>query len=250
MPLYVYGVVRAGTPVPEGDYGLGPVSALVDGDLAAVCSTVGDEPVGRRRELKAHADVLAELAREHAVVPFRFGTVLPDDDAVRDDVLGRRSAHLLRELERLADVVQMAVRLVPDEDLLIADVMAASPDLRRLDERVRAAGQGRDHGLRLRLGEGVAHRYREWVERLSAAAVDALAEHAVDVRVPGERGVDAPVRADLLVRRADVRDFLADGERVAASMHGRLQCRITGPLAPFSFVDGAQETGPALSGAR
>jgi hypothetical protein len=249
LPRYVYGVVRSETPVPSEDRGLGAVDVVEDDGLAAVCSTVSDEPLGRRRELRAHADVLADLAHDHAVVPFVFGTVLPDDDAVRAEVLQRRGPQLLGELDRLADVVQMAVRLVPDEDLLIADVMASSPDLRQLEERSQRVSPGRAQSARLELGQAVADRYRDWVRRLSAAALDSLAEHAVDVRVEGA-DADAATKADLLVRRADISGFLAAAGSTADAMRGRLRCRVTGPMAPFSFVVGETAPGRTMSGAR
>jgi len=245
VTLYVYGVVRKGTPVPEEDRGLGVVEAVADGDLVAVCSRVDGEPVGRRRELRAHADVLGELARQSPVIPLVFGTVLPDEAAVRAEVLQPRADRLRWELERFADVVQMTVRLVPEEERLLADVMASSPDLRDLDARLRASRAAGSQAQQLRLGEAVARHYRDWVQQLSRSALDALAEHAVEARLEsGDEGAE-PAQAAFLVARPQLSEFLEAGGSVADGMRGRMVVRITGPLPPYSFVSTTDQSQPA-----
>jgi hypothetical protein len=245
VALYVYGVVGVGTPVPADDRGLGAVVGIHDDALVAVCSQVADEPLGRRRELRAHADVLGDLARQSPVVPFTFGTVLPDEQSVHE-VLRGRAIHLLAELDRLADVVQMTVRLVPDEQRLLADVMASSPQLRELEAQGRSGPGPGNQAQQLRLGEAVAHHYRTWVEQLSAAALEALASHAREVRVESDASTADPVQAAFLVSRGEVSAFLQAGGEVAAGMHGRMVCRITGPLPPYSFVEpGDRATAPS-----
>ena len=237
----MYGVVGAGTPVPTDDRGLGDVQGVQDGELVAVCSKVAEDPVGRRRELKAHADVLSELAHTSAVVPFTFGTVLPDEARVHD-MLRTRAGHLGGELDRLADVVQMTVRLVPDEQLLVADVMASSPPLRELEAWVRRSRGTGSQAQQLRLGEAVARHYRDWVERLSTTAVDALAPHSREVRLESDPSTTDPVQAAFLVERDQVSAFLEAGGAVADGMHGRMVCRIVGPLPPYSFVASEDHT--------
>jgi hypothetical protein len=234
VALYVYGVVGAGAPVPADDRGLGDVLGIQDDGLVAVCSQVEDEPLGRRRELRAHAEVLGELAHQSPVIPFAFGTVLPD----RDSVLGAlraRAEHLRAELDRFADAVQMTVRLVPDEERLLADVMASSQQLRELDARVRKV-RGTNQAQQLRLGEAVAHHYRDWVQRLSGAALEELGTHAREVLLESDGRTADPVQAAFLVARPDVSAFLRAGGDVADGMYGRVVCRITGPLPPYSFV--------------
>src|SRR3954471_23545511 len=98
MSTYLYGVIRRPgrdsrlTPESLGS-GVGdpakPVRLLAHDDLAAVVSTVGVDEVGDeagvralRRDMAAHAEVLARIAEVRTVLPSRFGIVLPDDQAV------------------------------------------------------------------------------------------------------------------------------------------------------------------------
>lgn len=236
MSVYVYGVVGVGACPDLDDGGMGPVRVVERGGLAALCSDVADDPVGRRRELKAHADVLSAACLRTAVVPFSFGTVLLDDEAVRTRLLQRYEGHLRVELDRLRDVLQLNVRLVPDEQRLLADVIAGSPELARLNDTVRAMPPGVGQAQRLRLGEAVANAYRVAGERIGRAVVDSLSRGAVDVRVEEIGGQEATTRAAFLVERRRVSEFLGGAQNVSEGFQGRLTCRVVGPLPPFTFV--------------
>jgi hypothetical protein len=232
--VYVYGVVDSGTELELDDAGLGPVRLVEHGPLAALCSDVGSEPPGRRRELKAHADVLGASCLRATVVPFSFGTVLGDDDEVRTRLLRDHQAHLTGELSRLRDLLQLNLRVVPNEERLLADLVAGSPELAGL--RRSTGAPGATQAQQLRLGEAVAHAYRVTGEGIGRAVLDALAGGAVDVRVEDMGGPEATTRAAFLVARDRVSDFLDEAQRVAEGLKGRVTCRVVGPLPPFTFV--------------
>jgi hypothetical protein len=234
--VHVYGVVRQPADLRVDEAGLGPVREISLGDLTALCSDVESEPLGRRRELKAHADVLAQVCQQAPVVPMTFGTVLSDDDAVRHVLLERYADHLGAELDRLSMVLQFNLRLVPDEDALLRDVLAESADLRRLSRAVQGLPPGQAHAQQLRLGEAMANGFRDLAHRLGEAAVRALAAQAVDLRVEEAGGPEGVTRAALLVQRADTTAFLDSAGTLAERLAGRFVCRLVGPLPPFAFV--------------
>jgi hypothetical protein len=140
------------------------------------------------------------------------------------------------------------VRLVPDEQRLLADVMASSPGLQALDAGARRGPAARSQAQQLRLGEAVAAGYRDWVGRLADAAAARLAEHAIDVRFEPLASPEGDRQAAFLVTRSGLNDFLRAGGELAEGMQGRMVVRITGPLPPFSFLaveDSADEPMPA-----
>jgi hypothetical protein len=234
--VHVYGVVRYPADLRVDEAGLGPVREISHGDLAALCSDVESEPLGLRGELKAHADVLAQVCQQAAVIPMTFGTVLVDDDAVRRELLDRYAHHLNGELDRLATVLQFNLRLVPDEEALLRDVLAESADLRTLSRAVQGLPQGQGQAQRLRLGEAMANGFRDLAHRLGDAAVGALATETVDLRVEEAGGPEGVTRAALLVQRSDTTSFLDAAGALAERLSGRLACRLVGPLPPFAFV--------------
>ena len=108
--------------------------------LAAV---VSDAPEGlrpKRRDLVAHETVLETLSVAGAVVPMRFGTVAPDDDAVMTE-LARGASRYTELLTRLAGHVERNVKGAHQEDALLADLLTEQPGAARPQRG--AAGRGR-----------------------------------------------------------------------------------------------------------
>jgi len=99
-PVYVYGILPHPAPQsrPGGlDIGPGvggaPVDLLEAGDLAAIVSPVGGEPIARsRRNMLTHASVLERMMPQATVLPLRFGTVAPDQAALHACIAAHRGA--------------------------------------------------------------------------------------------------------------------------------------------------------------
>ncbi len=80
QPHYVYGVVPADTSPPPGLVGLrgAPVELIQRDGVAAIVSAIDpDQPLGNRADLLAYSRVIDTFATLGAVVPIRFGAVLP-----------------------------------------------------------------------------------------------------------------------------------------------------------------------------
>lgn len=157
MSTYVYGIIASTHPaVPEhlSGVGEGPLRVLKAGDLAAV---VSDAPEGlrpKRRELLAHQNVLGEVGAEGCVLPMRFGSVAPDDDAVTD-VLTERAEHYKERLRALDGRVEYNVKANHVEEAVLHHVMAVNPEVRALAEANRKSNGG-SYDDKIRLGEMVA----------------------------------------------------------------------------------------------
>jgi hypothetical protein len=247
--VYVYGVVEAEADLHDfADRGLGPLRLLRCGDVAAICSDVPGDPLGRRRELKAHAEVLGDACVATTVVPFRFGTVLDNDQAVKERLLVPYAEHFRRELERLRDVVQLNLRLTPLEDELVKTVVADVPALARLSRVVRELPAGAGQDKRLRLGEATAQAYRAAAESIGLTVIQTLGGDAREVQVEEIGNQEGTTKAAFLVDRAQLTRFLDRAERVAEQLHGRVRCRLVGPLPPFAFVEPVPEIGHRPSG--
>ncbi|MGW1955993.1 GvpL/GvpF family gas vesicle protein [Streptomyces sp. NPDC001920] len=242
MSTYVYGITASSHPeLPKDFGGVGdpprPVRVLKEGALAAL---VSDAPEGlrpKRKELLAHSNVLAEVGANGCVLPMRFGSVAPDDEAVTS-VLAERADHYQERLRALDGKVEYNVKATHVEEAVLHRVMAGNPEVRALTEANRQAGGG-SYDDRLRLGEMVV------------AAVKAQeAEDATDVRHTLEPAADAVsvgpdssgwlANVSFLVDRDGVETFLAAVEQLRKG-HPHLDLRVNGPLPPYSFV----EPGPA-----
>jgi hypothetical protein len=233
---YVFGVVPVGTAVPSVDPG-GPTDDLhlvEAGDLAALVGRVGvDRPLGRAVDLRCHEQVLSDLARDGTpVLPMRFGAVLTDDDAVRDELLVPNREAFLTAMDGIRGRVQYSLKVRYEEDVVLAEVVGADPQIRRLRES--SAGTD-DPGANLQLGRLVV----QALERLrptDAAEVQAALPQAVDVRVREVGPPDEVFDAGFLVEAARSAKFEDEMEQVAARFARRMRFTLGGPTAAWDFV--------------
>ena len=175
MSWYVYGVTRPlaeGAPPLETGPGVldAPVTLLRTASVVAIVSPVGPEVADLEHAassvvldaVQRHDDVLVALAEDRDVLPVRFGTVLPDEDAV-STWLADPSGRLGAALDAVAGAEEWVVTVAPDPgaEAPEPEVSAASPGHaffarrravadRRTETRRRAvaAAEALDHDLR------------------------------------------------------------------------------------------------------
>ncbi|PJM97614.1 GvpL/GvpF family gas vesicle protein [Streptomyces sp. CB01373] len=243
MSTYVYGITAASdmSSLPEELGGVGepalPVRVLTASGLAAV---VSDAPEGlrpKRRDLLAHQAVLSEMGAGGCVLPMRFGSVAPDDEAVTG-VLAERAEHYRERLEALEGRVEYNVKGSHVEDAVLHRVMAENPELRGMAEANRRAGGG-SYEDKIRLGEMVAAAVQAREAEDAREVVHALEPHAAAVS-DGPPSTGWLVNTSFLVDREAAEEFVTAVERARKDLP-HLDLRVNGPLPPYSFV----EPGPA-----
>lgn len=244
--IHVYGVTHAGAELPEGLRGLGgrPVRSVVEGDIAAVVTDL-DELPRSRADLEAHAEAQATLASELTVVPVRFGTLMDDEAELREGLLGRHADDLHRLLESVEGRVQMTLKAVYEEDVMLREAIARHPELKRESDRLQARGDRAPREALINLGERIARAVaarRTEDEDALVARVEPIADRVL-VEEPGHERIAA--RLQLLVRRERREELDAAVAALAAEQEGRMTLRYVGPLAPYSFCDVSLDPGAA-----
>lgn len=240
-PVYVYGIVRSGTIERRSLEGIGDaaVETVAAGELAAIVSLLPSGALRvRRRDLVRHLHVLEAVFDETTIVPCAFGTVLPNEDAVRQDLLDARREELVDLLGRLDGSVQVNVKATYDEEIVLREVLGEEPEIRRLNERTRQVG---DAGYfdRIRLGELVAAAVAARREHDAHDALERLSTHVEDVVVE-EPGPDHVLRASFLLARDAFRRFDDELDALARERAPRLRFELIGPLPPTAFVSVAR----------
>lgn len=217
MSLLVYGIVEAGDVAPSGR-GLDdrPLYGVAEDRLVAVVSdhdARGPEPTASA--LEAYERTVRGLMDGGAILPAQFGSVLSDENAVRE-LLRNRRHDLLGRLARVRGAVEIGLRAI-----WRAGPVAAF-------ERRPASGTSylRD---RLELRQS-ARRVATELDPLTA-----LARGSRRAIVPRP---DLPVLDAYLVDRGRVREFVAMVEQLDDRLEDvELVC--TGPWPPYSFAEGA-----------
>lgn len=252
---YVYGIVRAGTripeglePVPNGDED-GQLGLVTEGRLAAVVSDVAiDRPLGTRRDLMAHERVLNAIAQETAVLPMRFGGVVRDDDAVAEELLAQHEDYFAWALDQLEGLTEFSLRGEYDQDDVMRRVVSSDPEIQRLSDAVRGVDEDASYYDRIKLGESISHALDRLRENDSAAAAEALAPYAEAQVVKDAGGEWGALHIAFLVRNDHRTDFERAVDELGDEWSGRVELRLIGPTASFDFLPEAPNDETTVEG--
>ncbi|MEU7005603.1 GvpL/GvpF family gas vesicle protein [Streptomyces sp. NPDC046332] len=237
MALYVYAITAQDHPLDLKELtGVGsdpsPVRAVASESLCAVVSDITETIRPKRRDLLTHQEVQERLMRDGPVLPLQFGYTADDDSSVLE-VLRRDEDDYLATLERLEGCAEYHLRASQDEEVLLRQILWESPEARELNERIRAGDQ--DPQLPLALGRLVAAQVQERQEALASGLVEALLPFAREHNVRPASGTDF-LNLSLLVPDDRKDDFLTAQSNIAREIDGGVECRLNGPLPPYSFV--------------
>jgi Gas vesicle synthesis protein GvpL/GvpF len=225
--IYVYGFIDGPAVCLRGCKGFAnePVERLTGSSASAVYSVHRHlDLVADSASLRRHDQVLTTLMRTCTVAPARFGSVLADVDRL-GDVLAAQGPRLAPVLARLRGASELAVRAsvsgMEDEHSAAwhsvpSQAMPAGRSylLARRQERMGGRAVGLPSCL-AQLHDRLASRAHCWTVR---ATPD---KSLVGAYLIARREVDA-FRDDLVGARAD---------------EPRLRATLTGPWAPYSFVE-------------
>lgn len=237
MSVYVYAITKAEHPLDLDDVtGVGEEPAelhtVSNGGLRAVVSETPEDLSVARRDLEAHHEVQEQLWADGAILPFSFGFVAPDEDAVRA-LLEERAEAFSQRLDELTGCAEFNIKGVQDEDTLLRAVLADSERARQLNESIREGGGSYED--RLALGELVAGEVQTRQSALAEEVLTALRPFALAEKVspPSQQYF---VSVSFLVEDERSEEFTRAGGELAARLGEGVELRLRGPLPPYSFV--------------
>ncbi len=252
--IYVYAITdRPQAPLPSQS-GLHDtkLAKVIWHDLAAIVSALdGSHPLQSEEELWRHEEVLEQLMCDRAVLPVRFGTLLPSPQHMRDQ-LCRNYCALAEDVERVRGHVEIGLRFISTiergaeaETAVMPDVgsglAGADGDGRTLAPSGALAppetGPGSAY-LRARLANEQKLRNRQQARlRLVRKVYERLASHAKESSLDDDKPDD---------RHGTSAAFLVSSDRLVsfrelvgevANAHPELALLCTGPWPPYSFVN-------------
>jgi hypothetical protein len=206
--------------------------------LAAVVSEVDTgRPFGTPDDLKAHAEVLDNLAAAlQPVLPFRFGTVLRDRQAVAEALLDEYGDRLAEGLAELQGKAQFTLKGRYDLDVVLREVLTERPEAQRLRDELSGLPEEAGYYQRVRLGELVSESIaaKRWAD---AEEVERrLAPLAVAASAGEPAAAEGQADVAFLVEHSRRGAFERAADDLARRWHGRARLRLLGPLAPYDFV--------------
>lgn len=222
---YIYAILEAGITAPSGPLGLGgaPVSLIRHKELAAATSRIdADESRPTLQNILRHAAVVETLRQQGAALPVRFGTALPDEDAVAR-TLSETYIRLADDVNHLGDKLEFGLSVLWDvsHPRSAPGRYVGSPGTRYL--KARQTEYAREVALH--------QRARTLADELDAR----FREISMDARRTVLPTTRLALRAAYLVDPARVPDFQMTFERTRRS-RPELSFLLSGPWPPYSFV--------------
>ncbi|TMR15343.1 GvpL/GvpF family gas vesicle protein [Nonomuraea turkmeniaca] len=247
LASYVYGIVPADTKIPSNEGGLGDPAGKVrlarHGEIAALVSDVDvDQPLGRPGDFLAHERLCDAVAAKVAVLPFRFGAVVANDDAVVSELLEPHHDEFLEALSELEGQAEFIVKGRYVEQALMAEILAENSEAAALREAIRGTSEDATRNERIRLGEIIANTIEMKRATDTQMLTEALAGHYSQAVIREPTHEQDAVNVAMLVEMSDKQALERALGEFGEGWAGRVELRLLGPLAPYDFVI-AQEEG-------
>lgn len=239
--VYVYGILPVDIRVEPGTPGVGDppgeVRVVRHGDLAALVSDVRlDRPLGRAEDLVAHEELLDSCAADLPVLPLRFGSVLTDEDAVSDELLGPHHDEFASALRQLEGHSEYVVKGRYVEHAILREVLTEVPEAARLNEETKGIDPDAAREERMRLGEIIGGAIEAKRQADTEALGDALSgQVTASVVRPPSHELDA-VSVAFLVATDQAGTLQQTIDRLTDQWRDRIELRLLGPLAAYDFV--------------
>lgn len=239
QPTYVYGVLDATDPAPQGT-GIGgaPLHVIAGDGVTALVSDLPTESIRLgREEITLHAEVLERALAGGPVLPMRFGVVMEGEPAVRSRLLDAHREALRTQLEDMKNKVELRIRATYDEDTLMREIVESSSEVKRARDSLRGKPEDATYYDRIQLGELVASELERRREHDAEQILARLSPLANDVHVAPGGHERVALNASFLVEAQRVADFDQAVDKVGRDQAGRMRIKYVGPLPPHSFVE-------------
>lgn len=249
MPLYVYAIMR--TPdalrAAAGSTETQQLAAVEHEGLGALVSPTPDGELRLRRDnILGHADVLQRAFEHGPLLPFRFGTVVSDEETVVRDVLAHDATGLAARLDALENAVEMQLKATYGEAELLRSILAQDEQLTRAVERMRELPAAATHFERIRIGEAIAAAVQTRRGVDENRFIEALKPFARAVSVAQPHHERSVLNASFLVERTSLPQFDSAVEGLSEQRSADVEFKLIGPLPPYSFADRDWRPGAVL----
>lgn len=256
--VYVYGVVRAGSPVQDGWAGVDPrhpVTTVPGGPLAALVSEVSLDEFGEaslrcnledlawvQDKATRHQSVLSRAVEVTGVAPMRFCTVYSDASRV-EGFLDRHCGVLLQALEGVEGKQEWGVKILYHRPTTAEAVVESDEEAVTLTGRMAEVGEGRGYLLRKKrdqvVADAVERAVTQTAERVHARLAGIAAASVLGPQHHRElagQGREMALNGSYLVPLEALPRFLAAVDELRSGLPRGVAAELTGPWPAYSFV--------------
>ena len=239
---YVYAIaparVFAALTAPGTELGIDgvPVRSVIEGELAALVSTIGRAKVRpERKNLSLHNALLKRAMQDGSILPVAFGVIASDEAALRT-ALRKNRVDLLAQLGRVDGKVEMGLRVVWDVPNLFEYFITARPELRTARDSLSDPQNARRDEM-IELGRLFAELLNEERDRHFERIDQVLTTHGVQSKRNPVRGEREVLNLACLIPQTAQDEFERVVTEAAAAFDNHFTFDFNGPWAPHNFVE-------------
>jgi len=215
----------------------GAVYSVRNGRVAAVVSDcVRQKLRPERAHLAAHKEVLQRLMLDSTVLPMAFGTIADDLKAVRR-LLALNQEVFLEQLERVADKVEMGLRVKWDVPNIFEYFIDIHPELRAARDRLLGNQREPRQEDRIELGQLFDRILNEDREAHAEKLEEALAPCCAEIKQSSLRNVNEVANLNCLVGRRGQTELEEAVFQAARLFDNNYAFDLNGPWEPHNFVE-------------
>jgi len=252
---YLYCVADAGERVSLGEIGIEghEVYTIRHRDICAVVHNCPAQPYqsDNQEVVKAwvmtHQKVVdAAWERWGTVLPLGFDTIIKGESGSSAERnvqawLEGEYEGLKRKMEKVSGKAEYGVQVFWDPKVIAENLAQTSPEIRKLDEEIKAKPRGVAYMYRQRLENLIKHEMETKADECFRDFYSRIRKHADDIRVEktkkAEQGWQMIMNLSCLVYRDRYTEL---GEELdKTNQMEEFSVRFTGPWPPYSFVGGA-----------
>jgi hypothetical protein len=237
---YLYAIVTAPGKRTYDFAGIdgAPVYSIANGRVAAVVSDVPNDRIRpERRHLAAQQAVLKELlSQADAMLPMAFGIIADGPKAIQK-ILSRNHEAFLEQLQRVAGMVEMGLRVSLDVPNIFEYVVNTHPELRAARDRFLGPYRNPSQEDKIELGRLFDRLLNEDREAYTEKVVEILSHYCREIKENKCRNESEVMSLACLVLRPG-QDWFEEGVFAAAKLFdNNFTFDYNGPWAPHNFVE-------------
>jgi hypothetical protein len=237
---YIYGIVEEPEIRRFGFTGVGEANVYTINHqrMAAIVSDIEFSEIDpTRKNVHAHTVVQDELLKEYTLLPMGFGMVAASEDEVRG-LLEKNYQGLINELNRLADMIEVELKLYWDQETVIKELQGENQELSRLKAKVNAASSPIEvRNLLVEAGKLVESIVHDWKTRYAEMVYAVLKELSNQAKMNNPVGLKNLLNASFLIDKSRESEFKEQVYMLDSKFQGKVNFKYVGPMPPYNFVD-------------
>ena len=236
---YIYAIIIGSKAKSYGAIGIeGSIVHLISsGSVSAVVSDVLNRKTRpERRHLAAHQEVLNLLLKETTPLPMSFGTIANGEETIRN-ILSRNQESFLEQLHRVANKVEMGLRVARDVPNIFDHFVHTYPELRAARDRFFTIHRQPTQDEKIELGRLFESILNEDRETFTEKVEGVLTRYCFEIKRNKCRNEREVMNLACLVGRRERTRFEAGVFETARMFDNNFTFDYNGPWAPHNFVD-------------